>query len=81
MDGMHGWTFDERKAPFCIGAGTPRSYGPSVNAFLKHFAEGAVVGAVVGKGFSRAEDLTEFWADLSTLTKSDSGLFSSRKYA
>ena len=49
MDGMHGWTFDERKAPFCIGAGTPRSYGPSVNAFLKHFAEGAVVGAVLAK--------------------------------
>jgi hypothetical protein len=40
MDGMHGWTFDE--APFC-------QMQLSVNAFLKHFAEGAVVGAVLAK--------------------------------
>ena len=62
-----------------------RRYAPVVwplgHAFLKHFAEGAVVGAVAGQRITRAEDLIEFWADLSTVTKGDNGLFSSRKYA
>ena len=54
---------------------------PLGHAFLKHFAEGAVVGAVAGQRITRAEDLIEFWADLSTVTKGDNGLFSSRAYA